>query len=132
MQKAFLTSRADVEIIGKFVKKDDISEIENFMVSDNNYLASVDKESFILDLIKRSGVFAVNFSKIKDGNKTRIEGKYFDKFQKFGISKKEAEKINCPLVGGAESFECELNRIIEMGKKTIIVGNILKRNNISK
>lgn len=131
MQGVFLTARADVEILGKPMTRDDISEIESQMGTGRYYVAAIDKESFLLDLIKKSGVFAVNFSSIKNPDKTRIDGKYFDKFEKLGIPKKEAEQINCPLIGGAESFECELKRIIDdVGEKAIIIGNVIKKHKV--
>jgi len=131
MRKAFLTARADVEILGKIMTKDDVSEIENHMgVADNYYAAEIGKANFMLDLIKKSGVFAVNFSSVKNAEQTRIDGKYLDKFERFGIPKKEADKINCPLILGADVLECELSRIIDMGEKAIIIGNVLKKHKI--
>ena len=131
MPDAFLTARADIEILGKILTKDDISQLENHMeVEKNYYAASIDKNNFILDLIKKSGVFAVNFSSIKNSENTRIDGKYFDKFQKLSIRKKEAEKINCPLIGGADVLECELNRIIDMGERALLIGNVLKKHKV--
>jgi len=129
--RAFLTARADVEILGKIVKKDDISEIESHMgISDNYYAAVLDKKNFMLELITKSGVFAINFSSIKNAERTRINGKYLDKFKEIGIQKKEAEKINCPLVAGAAAFECALDRIIDVGERAIIIGNILKKHKV--
>jgi len=131
MPSAFLTARADVEILGKVMTKDDISEVGGHMsVSDSYYAAALDKKNFLLDLITKSGVFAVNFSSIKNADKTRIDGRYFDKFGKLGIIKKEAEKINCPLVGGADVLECALDRIIDMGERAIIIGSIIKKHKV--
>lgn len=131
MPSAFITSRADVEILGKVMTKDDISEIESHMgIEGNYYAAAIEKKNFLLDLIKKSGVFAVNFSSIKNSAQTRADGKYLDKFSKLGIPKKEAEKINCPLVGGADSFECALDRIIDMGERAIIIGSIIKKHKV--
>jgi len=131
MQRAFLTARADVEILGKLVTKDDVSEIERHMGTENYYVAAVDRASFLLELIRKSGVFAVNFSSVRNAGKTRIDSKYLDKFEKLGIPKKEAEKINCPLIGGAEALECELKRIIDdMGEKAIIIGGVIKKHKV--
>lgn len=131
MPNAFLTARADVEILGKILTKDDISQLENHMEVEKNYYAvSLNKNNFILDLIKKSGVFAVNFSSIKKAENTPVDGKYFDKFQKFRIGKKEAEKINCPLIAGADVLECELNHIMDLGERALIIGNILKKHKV--
>ncbi len=131
MKRAFLTARGEAEILGRLMEKDDISEIENHMkIDDFNYAAAIDKDNFALELIKKSGVFAVNFSSIKQFDKTRVDGRYFDKFEKLSIPKKEAAKINCPLMDKADVFECELSRIIDMGEKAIVIGNILKKHKI--
>jgi flavin reductase (DIM6/NTAB) family NADH-FMN oxidoreductase RutF len=131
MQRVFLTARADVEILGKLMTKDDVSEIENHMeVEKNHYAFSVSKDSFLLDLIKKSGVFAVNFSRIKNAEETRVDSRYLDKFERFGIPKRDAEKINCPLIAGADVLECELIRIIEMGERAIVIGNVLKKHKV--
>jgi len=133
MQRAFLTARADVEILGKLMTRDDVSEIENHMkAADNYYATEVSKSNFMLELIKKSGVFAVNFASLKNPRDTMVDGRYFDKFEKLGIPKKEAEKINCPLIGGADVLECALDRVIDMGEKAIIIGNVLRRHTRNK
>ena len=131
MKRAFLTARGNVEIFGKLMARDDISELENHMaISNNYYAAELENSSFLLELIKKTGVFAVNFAMPEKPWDTKISGKYFDKFEKLGIRKKEAEKINCPLIEDSDAFECELNRIIEMGEKTVVIGNILKKQKV--
>ena len=130
MKRVFLTARGDADILGKVMKRDDILELESHTGFENYYIAAIDKTSFMLDLIKKSGVFAINFSSVKEAEKTKVDGKYFDKFEKLSIPKKDAEKINCPIIGGADAFECEVERIIEMGEKALIVGNVLKKHKI--
>ncbi len=131
MQGTFLTARADVEVLGKLMTKDDLSPLESHMEVDKNYYAaSISRNSFILDLIKKSGVFAVNFSSLKNAGKAGVDGRYFDKFEKLGIAKKEAEKINCPLIGGADVLECALDRIIDMGERSLVIGSIVKKHKV--
>ena len=127
MKRVFITARGDAEIMGKLMSRDDVSLIESHTQADNYYVSAVDNDSFTLDLIKKSGVFAINFSSMKNHDKTSVDGKYFDKFEKLNIPRKEAEKINCPLIGGADVLECELQRIVEMGKKALVIGKVIKK-----
>lgn len=85
---------------------------------------------YTYDLIKRYGEFGVCFLPIdmvdivlKVGS---ISGRDTNKFAKFGIKIKKAEKIKCPLIDGSLSaLECKVVKECDVGDHTFFVGEVV-------
>lgn len=133
-QVILATSRADVEILGKKVLKDNIMTIAWHMpVSFKPFLyaISVGKTRFSCKLIKKSRVFAVNFM---DANSEKaavycgsISGEHIDKFKEGKIEKEESSAIDCPRIRGATAYlECEVVNEVDAGDHIIFIGNVIK------
>lgn len=94
------------------------------------YAISVGKTRHSLELIRKSGCFVVNFMS-KDFEKEilfcgRHSGKNFDKFAETGLTKEEAEKIDCPRIKEALGFlECRVVDEIEVGDHILFIANVL-------
>ena len=93
----------------------------------------ISKRRFTHDLIKESGVFAVNFLPHKYSDKVlecgRCTGRDVgDKFASVGLGKEEAETINCPVVEESSFYlECKVWKTVDVGSHTLFVGDILKK-----
>lgn len=133
-QVILVTTRANVDIMGKEQSKDDIITLAWHMPTSFNpalYAISVGKNRFSLKLIQISKVFVVNFmpaSSKKDiiycGSRS---GEYLNKFKDTGLEKVEAETVDCPRIKQALGYiECEVINEIDAGDHIIFVGKILK------
>lgn len=95
------------------------------------YAVSIGKTRFSLDLVRKSGVFVVNFMS-KDFEKEilycgRYSGKNIDKFSKTGLEKEEAETIDCPRIKQALGYlECKVIKEIEVGDHILFIAQVLK------
>ena len=96
----------------------------------NLYIISVDKSRYSHDLIKKGKCFVINFMpfKLKDrvlfcGTKS---GRDVDKFKETGLTKIEAEKINCPVIKESVAYlECKIIKQVPTGEHTIFVGEVV-------
>lgn len=94
------------------------------------YAISVGKTRYSLELIRQSGCFVVNFMS-KEFEKEvlfcgRHSGKKKDKFKETGLTKEEAEKINCPRMKEALGFlECKVVREIEAGDHLLLMADVV-------
>lgn len=132
-QVMLVTSRADVEVLGKKIKKDNIFTLCWHMPTSfvpELYAIAVSKKRFSYKLIKESGVFCVNFIS-KDMRKEAIfcgsrRGDHIDKFKETKLTKEECSKIDCPAIKESLSYlECEVVNDIETGDHNIIIGKVL-------
>jgi len=96
----------------------------------NLYIISVDKSRYSHDLIKKGGCFVINFMPFELKDKIllcgKISGRDFDKFEKAGLTKAEAEKINCPVIKESLAYlECKVINHVPSGDHTIFIGQVV-------
>jgi len=132
-QTVLVTSRANVNVAGKALEKEDIITLDwhtPLSIKPILYGIVVGKSRFSYKLIHESKVFAVNFMS-KDNEKEvlfcgRNSGEFIDKFSRSGLTKGEAEKIDCPIIKEALAhIECEVADEIETGDHVIFIGKVL-------
>lgn len=94
------------------------------------YAISVGKTRYSLGLIQKSKVFVVNFMS-KDYEKEvlfcgRHSGRDYDKFSETGLTKEEAEKIDCPRIKEALGFlECKVVKEVEVGDHILFIAEVV-------
>lgn len=132
-QTILVTSRAEIDIIGKEVLKDDIITLSWHMPVSFNpaiYAIAIGKSKFSSKLIEKSKVFVVNFIS-KTLEKQALfcgthSGKHMDKFNESSLTIEEAEKIDCPKIKEALAYlECELINRVEAGDHFIFIGKVI-------
>lgn len=132
-QVVLVTSRAEIDIIGKEVVKDDIITLSWHMPVSFDpaiYAVAIGKSKFSAKLIGKSGVFVVNFIP-QTLEKQAIfcgthHGEHMDKFRETGLTREEAEKIECPRIKEALAYiECELVNTVEAGDHYIFIGKVV-------
>lgn len=132
-QVILLTARAEIDVLGKNIVKDNVMTsswhtplaFEPFL-----YGVVLDKDRFTLELIRKSGVFCINFLpyKLKDaalfcGTQS---GRHIDKFKESGLKTQECDKIDCTRLKDAAAFlECELVNEVGIGDHVLIVGKVV-------
>ena len=131
-QAILLTTRADIEILGRKITKDNICTLTWHMpVSSEPGLYAISLgDRFSHRLIKESGVFCVNFisSQLKDqavfcGTHS---GEHMDKFKEMKLTREECSKIDCSAIKESLAYlECEVVNEVETGDHCIIIGKIL-------
>jgi flavin reductase (DIM6/NTAB) family NADH-FMN oxidoreductase RutF len=63
----------------------------------------------------------------------RNSGRNLDKFNETSLTKEESETIDCPRIGQALGYlECEVLKEIETGDHVLIIGNVLKSEEVLK
>ncbi|MBR9690196.1 flavin reductase [Candidatus Woesearchaeota archaeon] len=95
------------------------------------YIISIGKTRFSLDLVRETGVFAVNFMAREFEEQVMFcgsnTGLKFDKYKETGLTPIDCEKIDCKYVKEAEAvLECEVIDEFETGDHVCFVGKILK------
>jgi flavin reductase (DIM6/NTAB) family NADH-FMN oxidoreductase RutF len=134
-QVVLVTSRADMEMMGKEVLKEDIITIAWHMPVSFNplmYAISVGKTRYSKKLIQRSGCFVVNFigPELEDemlycGSNS---GEHTDKFKETKLTKEDSEKIDCPRIKQASAYmECEVVDMIDAGDHVIFVADVVHK-----
>jgi flavin reductase (DIM6/NTAB) family NADH-FMN oxidoreductase RutF len=91
----------------------------------------VGKTRYSYEMIKKSGVFCVNFVPASMEEQIKFcgehSGKRIDKFKECKLTKEECEKIDCPRIKEAIGFmECKVTNTFECGDHVIFVGKVLK------
>lgn len=132
-QVILITTRAETEILGKKITKDNIMTADwHSPLSFNPLLYGIliGKTRYSFNLIKKSKVFCVNFIPYKMKEKAiqcgKQRGEHIDKFNEFGLKKEECEKIDCPRLKDAVAFlECEVEKEIETGDHVLFVGKVM-------
>jgi flavin reductase (DIM6/NTAB) family NADH-FMN oxidoreductase RutF len=83
------------------------------------------------ELVRRSGVFVVNF--VPATWETRVflcgnvSGRIVDKFAAAGLGKEEAESVDAPLLADAlGALECRVRQVVEVGDHTLFVGEVTR------
>jgi flavin reductase (DIM6/NTAB) family NADH-FMN oxidoreductase RutF len=93
------------------------------------YGIAVNPNGYGAQLIRRSGVFVVNFVPATwetaiffCGN---VSGRTVDKFAKTGLRKEEAVSVDAPrLADSLGALECKVRQTIEMGDHTFLIGEV--------
>ncbi len=133
-QAVCVTCRAEADIMGKKQVKDNIFTVSWHMPTSHFpelYAISVSPKRFSYELIKKSGVFCINF--ITTEHKDRLlfcgrnSGRHMDKFRESGFTKEECERIDCCRIKEAGGYlECEVIEEVKTGDHTIFIGKVLK------
>ena len=94
---------------------------------------SVRPSRYSYDIIKQSGEFVINLvpsTLAKTADFCGIyTGKKVDKFEKCGLTKEKASKVNVPLIGECPiSIECKVTDIIPLGSHHMVLADILAVN----
>jgi len=132
-QVVLVSSREEVEVLGKKSEKDDIITVawhSPVSMDPELYMVSIGKTRFSRELIQESGVFVVNFipyilkkQAVFCGTNS---GKYMDKFKESGLTKEECEKIDCCRIKEALGYlECRVVDHIEAGDHILFIGRVL-------
>jgi len=132
-QVIVVTCQAETEILGKEVDKKNLMTLSWHMPVSFDpplYAISIAKDRLSYTLIKKSGVFCVNFMPHDQKDKVlfcgRNSGRTKDKFTESGFSEQECEKIHCPRIKQAAAFlECEVVDRVTAGDHVIFIGEIM-------
>jgi len=94
---------------------------------------SVRPSRYSYDIIKQNGEFVINLvpsTLAKTADFCGIyTGKKVDKFEKCGLTKEKASKVNVPLIGECPiSIECKVTDIIPLGSHHMFLADILAVN----
>ncbi|MFH1440056.1 MAG: flavin reductase family protein [Candidatus Woesearchaeota archaeon] len=131
-QIVLVTCREELDFMGK------TKEIHNIITVDWHmpcsfepflYAISIGKSRASYDLIKKSGVFVVNFIPftLKDAAIFcgRHSGRHHDKFKETGLTMIESNHVDCPKIKEAIGYiECNVIEEIEAGDHVIFVGEV--------
>ena len=135
-QVILVSSRAEVELMGKKEVKDNIMTLSWHTPLSQDpelYGILVSKNRFSYQVIKKSQVFVVNFMSTRHQEDVlycgRNTGQVVDKFKETSFAKKEAKSIDCPVIEEAiANLECEVQEEIELGDHVMFVGRVVKKN----
>lgn len=91
---------------------------------------SVRPSRFSYEIIKKSGVFAINLtteSLVKAADTCGVKsGRNTDKFNECSLEKVPAFNIDCPLIAESPlSLECRVDRIIPLGTHDMILADVV-------
>jgi len=132
-QTVLVTSREEAEILGRKEVKDNIVAVDWHMplsFDPSMYGICLARKRFSYELISKSGVFVVNFIPATLEKEAlfcgRHSGKHMDKFRKAGLTKEEAEKVDCARIKEAAAFiECELAEEKDTGDHVLLIGRVV-------
>ncbi len=91
---------------------------------------SVRPTRYSYDIIKNSGVFAVNLTTenlVRAADMCGVKsGRDVDKFESLGLTKEPAHHIECPLIAESPlSLECKVEKIVPLGTHHMFVADIV-------
>jgi len=137
-QVILVTSRAEVEDFGKEVTKDDIETVfwhTPLSQSELMYAVSIHNGKNIVSLIKKSGVFVVNFLPLDLEKKVHIcntsHGEHVDKFKKLDLIKIEASSVESPKIKEACGYiECHVVQTLEYEDYTVFIAKIINSSTV--
>ncbi len=135
-QIILISSAAKMDIAGKDIEKKDVMtacwhtplSFEPMM-----YGVSIGKERYSLKLIRKSGVFVVNFMPSSQKDNLLFcgshSGEHIDKFEETGLTAEPCEKAHGVKIGEALGWlECEVVDEIETGDHIFFVGRVVHAN----
>ncbi len=132
-QTIVVTTRGEVELFGKSVKKDNAFTLTwHSPLSYDPFLygISVHPRRFSFKLLKKSKVFVVNFMAHQYRDDVLLfgseSGLSVDKFAKSKFTKEEAEHIDCCRIKEASAWlECEIIDSVEVGDHVFFIGKVI-------
>jgi flavin reductase (DIM6/NTAB) family NADH-FMN oxidoreductase RutF len=91
---------------------------------------SIRPERYSYDIIKRTGEFVIN---IPDKNLLREvdycgvkSGRDINKFEELGLTKHQADKVNCAIIGEAPlALECFVRQTIPLGSHDLFIAEVV-------
>ena len=136
MRVAYLMPREVVLITTRFENKDNMLPVDWHMPLSffpKLYAISLESKNYSSSVIEKSKCFCVNFMPAEFEEKIlqsgRVSGTQTDKFELTGLQKKEAEKINAPVLADAIGWiECEVTDKIVTGDHTLFIGKVVNEN----
>ncbi|HLC46116.1 MAG TPA: flavin reductase family protein [Candidatus Nanoarchaeia archaeon] len=132
-QIALITTEGETELLGKTIERQSITTVSwhtPVSYEPQLYGVALGKESFSLELIKKSQVFAVNFMAPGFSKQAlfcgRHSGKGIDKFSETKLTAVECGKIHCVRIKEASAWiECEVQELVEVGDHIFVIGRVL-------
>jgi len=91
---------------------------------------SIAADRFTYGAIKAAGEFVINVAAADQSELAskagKVSGRDVDKFAELAIPTRPADKVESPLIDGcASSMECKLVNAIELGDRTLFVGEVV-------
>lgn len=134
LQVVMVTCRGKTEVLGKEQEAHDIvvtSWHSPASASPPVYSIFISvKQTLALDIIRKSGVFCVNFIPYQlhaaAAFSARHTGQHVDKFKETELTQSECDKIDCPRISEAVGhLECEMMEEKHMGDHIQLLGNVV-------
>ncbi len=133
--KAIVSSRAEAEIFGKTIVKDNITATSKHCVVSEKpliYLISLERHKYSNSLIQKSGCFCVNLMRESFQSKIDIcdekRGEHLDKFKVCNFLKQECLKIECCSLKESDlRYECEVIKSEEVGDSILYLGKVVSK-----
>jgi flavin reductase (DIM6/NTAB) family NADH-FMN oxidoreductase RutF len=133
-QTVLVTCTSEIEQFGKKIEKNNIIAIDWHMPLSFEpllYAISVGKNRFSLELIRKSGIFAVNFISYNLNDAVifcgRNSGRNVDKFKETRLNEIPCEVIECVRIKEALAhIECEVIQEINVGDHILFIAKIIK------
>ncbi|MEA2035976.1 MAG: flavin reductase family protein [Nanoarchaeota archaeon] len=132
-QVILVTSREEVEIMGKKQVKDNIITLAWHMpvsFNPNLYGIAIGKTRFSAQIISKSKAFCINFIPYELGKQALVvgtkSGNHLDKFKEAKLAKEECQNIDCPRIKEALAYiECEVINEVDAGDHIVYIGKVL-------
>ena len=130
---ALISTKAKVSVLGRETEKENLMTCDWHMPVSKEpalYAFAIKKSRYTYKLIEKSKIFVVNILPYPKKDAAEFcgtkSGEFIDKFKESGLTKIEAEKLNCSCIKEATTkIECELFNEIEAGDHQIIIGKII-------
>jgi len=132
-QVILVSSSATMDIAGKNIEKKDIMAAcwhSPLSFEPMMYGVSIEKTRYTLQLIRKSGIFIVNF--MPSSQKDNIlfcgttVGEHIDKFEETGLTAVECEKVHGIRIDEALGWlECEVVDEIDAGDHIFLIGKVM-------
>jgi len=135
-QVILVSSQGEIEQFGKDMTKEDIETVFWHMpVSKDEllYAIAVHNNKNIINIIKASGIFVINFIPADMEKKVHqcnlLHGQHLDKFKELGLTKLEASSIEAPYIKEAcAHIECHVTETLEYSDYTVFIAKIINSN----
>ena len=134
LQIVMVTCRAKTEVFGKEKEAHDIAVTSwhsPASMEPSSYVVFLStKLTFPIDIIRKSGVFCVNFIPYQLRSaavfSARHTGEHLDKFKETELTMSECDKIDCPRISEAVGhLECELLEEKNTGDHVMFIGKVV-------
>jgi flavin reductase (DIM6/NTAB) family NADH-FMN oxidoreductase RutF len=133
-QTVLVSSTQEMELFGKNIEKNNLIAVDWHMplsLKPFIYAISIGKERFSLEMIRKSGVFVVNFMPFSFSDSVlfcgRNSGRHMDKFFETRLTSINCEGIECVKVKEAIAhLECEVIQEIEVGDHILFIAKVIR------